>query len=93
MVAVHGVVWGINPVTLGAYNEGLKSLATGRTVTREKFLGVLNNARAETVEALCNAARGIGANAVVGMRFHDREVSSSWVELCAYGTAVTIRRR
>jgi hypothetical protein len=33
-------------------------------------------------------ARNAGANAVLGMRFDHRVISESWVEICAYGTAV-----
>jgi hypothetical protein len=31
-----------------------------------------------------------GANAVVCMRFDHRDISASWTEICAYGTAVFV---
>ena len=34
------------------------------------------------------AARRRGANAILGMRFDNRDITSSWVEIVAYGTAV-----
>ena len=37
-------------------------------------------------------AEAKGANAIVAMRFDTSEMGSSWTEICAYGTAVKIRR-
>jgi hypothetical protein len=46
--------------------------------------------RQEAVEQMVEAARRRGANAVLGMRFDNREISSYWAEICAYGTAVRV---
>jgi uncharacterized protein YbjQ (UPF0145 family) len=46
--------------------------------------------REEAVERMAQIAQKRGANAVVGMRFDHREITSSWVEICAYGTAVVV---
>jgi hypothetical protein len=36
------------------------------------------------------AARRRGANAILGMRFDNRDITSMWVEIVAYGTAVVV---
>ena len=36
------------------------------------------------------AAERRGANAIIGMRFDHRGVTSAWNEVCAYGTAVLV---
>ena len=44
------------------------------------------------VAQMWSMARGKGANAVIGMRFDNRMLGSDCVEICAYGTAVLVRR-
>jgi uncharacterized protein YbjQ (UPF0145 family) len=39
---------------------------------------------------MVEAANRRGANAVVGMRFDNRDVTPPWREVCAYGTAVLV---
>lgn len=36
--------------------------------------------------------RGEGANAILAMRFDTSELGGVWTEICAYGTAVRVRR-
>jgi hypothetical protein len=43
--------------------------------------------REDAVVKMLNEAYQRGANAVVGMRFDHRELTNSWTEICAYGTA------
>jgi uncharacterized protein YbjQ (UPF0145 family) len=50
----------------------------------------LASAREEAVTEMMRAARRKGANAVIGMRFDNREITSGWAEICAYGTAVRV---
>jgi uncharacterized protein YbjQ (UPF0145 family) len=50
-------------------------------------VAALTRWREEAVERMAQEALKRGANAVVGMRFDHREVTSSLVEICAYGTA------
>jgi uncharacterized protein YbjQ (UPF0145 family) len=33
-----------------------------------------------------------GANAVIAMRFDTSEMGANWTEICAYGTAVRVRK-
>ena len=37
-------------------------------------------------------AESRGANAVIAMRFDTSELGTSWTEICAYGTAVRVRK-
>jgi uncharacterized protein YbjQ (UPF0145 family) len=37
-------------------------------------------------------AQAKGADAVLAMRFDTSEMGQNWTEICAYGTAVKIRR-
>lgn len=46
--------------------------------------------RQEVVDEMVKAARKLGANAVIGMRFDNRDISDVWGEMCAYGTAVCV---
>ena len=47
---------------------------------------------AANVQRLTQEAEGKGANAIVAMRFDTSELGSTWTEICAYGTAVRIRK-
>jgi hypothetical protein len=47
--------------------------------------------RIDAVNAMIEQARIKGANAVIGMRFDNRLISTAWAEICAYGTAVQVR--
>jgi uncharacterized protein YbjQ (UPF0145 family) len=49
---------------------------------------VLVQTRARAIEQMMIAARRRGANAILGMRFDNRDITSMWVEIVAYGTAV-----
>jgi uncharacterized protein YbjQ (UPF0145 family) len=39
---------------------------------------------------MVEAASRRGANAIIGMRFDNRDVTPPWREICAYGTAVVV---
>src|SRR5688572_32954003 len=49
---------------------------------------ILVQTRARAIEQMMVAARRRGANAILGMRFDNRDITSTWVEIVAYGTAV-----
>lgn len=88
--AVLGEVVISLPRTRNAFAEGVKSLRGGRfdPAASQHLL----RWRTEAIEYLRAAARQRGANAVIGMRFDHREVGTTWMELCAYGTAVVVSR-
>jgi len=84
---VLGEVIGVTARTHNPFAEGIKSLHGG---TNPRMAEVLTRQREEAVDRMVEAAARRGANAVVGMRFDHREVTSAWVEICAYGTAVVV---
>jgi len=48
--------------------------------------------RRDAFEIMIQHASEIGANAIVGMRFDTSEMGDTWTEICAYGTAVRVRK-
>lgn len=84
---VLGEVIGVTARTYNPFNEGIKSLHGG---TNPKMMEALTRWREEAVERMAQQALRRGANAVVGMRFDHREVTTAWVEICAYGTAAVV---
>ena len=68
---------------------GLKSILGGELKGMTK---ALVDSRAQVTERMVDEAEAKGANAVVAMRFDTSEMGQNWTEICAYGTAVKIRR-
>jgi uncharacterized protein YbjQ (UPF0145 family) len=67
----------------------LKSLVGGELAGMTK---VLAQGREQAIERLVAEAEAMGANAVLAMRFDTSELGSTWTEICAYGTAVRVRK-
>ncbi|MGG7380232.1 YbjQ family protein [Escherichia coli] len=44
------------------------------------------------MERMIGEAEGKGANAIIAMRFDTSELGTGWTEICAYGTAVRVRK-
>jgi uncharacterized protein YbjQ (UPF0145 family) len=89
VLQVVGQVFGITARTHNPYAEGVSALSGGlgpKQVSRR-----LAHWREEAIAEMVDAARGRGANAVIGMRFDNREISSGCTEICAYGTAVVVQ--
>jgi uncharacterized protein YbjQ (UPF0145 family) len=84
--AVLGEVLGVMACTRNPYVAGFRTLDGG---VGAEMAQVLVQSRASAISQMINAARRRGATAVVGMRFDNRDITGNWVELCAYGTAVT----
>jgi uncharacterized protein YbjQ (UPF0145 family) len=68
---------------------GFKSLAGGELKGMTKNLV---DSRLEVQERMVSEAEGKGADAVLAMRFDTSEMGGKWTEVCAYGTAVKIRK-
>lgn len=68
---------------------GLKSLAGGELKGMTKNLVA---SRQEVIERMVTEAQSKGADVVLAMRFDTSEMGSNWTEICAYGTAVKVRR-
>ena len=88
---VYGEVFGL---TVRSRNIGsqigasFKSLLGGELGGMTKMLA---EGREEAIARLVEEAESKGANAIVAMRFDTSELSTTWTEICAYGTAVRIR--
>jgi uncharacterized protein YbjQ (UPF0145 family) len=68
---------------------GLKSLVGGELKGMTK---ALVDSRAQVIERLSEEAQSRGGNAVLAMRFDTSEMGGTWTEICAYGTAVRVRK-
>jgi uncharacterized protein YbjQ (UPF0145 family) len=68
---------------------GLKSIVGGELKGMTK---ALVDSRQQVVERMVAEAEAKGGNAVVAMRFDTSEMGSNWTEICAYGTAVRVRK-
>jgi uncharacterized protein YbjQ (UPF0145 family) len=84
---VIGEVVGVTARTFNPYIEGVKSL-NGRL--NPELVRLLTQIRQEAVARMVEAANRRGANAIIGMRFDNRDVTPPWREICAYGTAVFV---
>ena len=66
---------------------GLKNLVGGELTG---YTELLNEARKEALSRMIEEARGLGANAIVNVRFATSSVAQGAAEIFAYGTAVRI---
>jgi len=82
---VLGAVHGVTARQRNKFAEGVTALSGGLDPYMPAKLA---HSRDEAVAGMTRQAYRRGGNAVVGMRFDHRDVSDSWIEICAYGTAV-----
>jgi uncharacterized protein YbjQ (UPF0145 family) len=68
---------------------GFKALAGGELKGMTKNLVA---SRHEVIERMVEEAQMRGGDAVLAMRFDTSEMGGNWTEICAYGTAVKVRR-
>ena len=90
VVSVHGLVMGntIRSKNVGKdIGAGLKNLVGGEL---RSYTAMLTEARQEALERMAESAAGLGANAVVNVRFTTSQITGGAAELLAYGTAVTL---
>ncbi|MEX0782296.1 MAG: YbjQ family protein [Dehalococcoidia bacterium] len=69
--------------------SGIKSMFGGEL---KGMTTMLKEGREQGVERLVAEAESRGANAIIAMRFDTSELGTSWTEICAYGTAVRVRK-
>jgi uncharacterized protein YbjQ (UPF0145 family) len=89
---VFGEVFGltVRSRNLGSQiGAGFKSMMGGELKGMTK---ALVESREQVIERMVEEAEAKGANAVVAMRFDTSEMGGTWTEICAYGTAVRIRK-
>ena len=66
---------------------GFRALGGGEIT---EYTQLLEQARHEALARLQDHARGLGANAVIGVEFDTSEMGSVMTEILAYGTAVVV---
>ncbi len=66
---------------------GLQSMLGGRVGA---YVKLAEASRAEALEHLIEQATGMGANAVIAMRYEANEIMEGVTEVLAYGTAVVV---
>lgn len=83
-----GVVRGItvrSRSVVGNFFGGIQSLFGGNITI---YTDLCEQARAETYQLMCRHAQGLGANAIIGMRYDATELMPGLTEVLCYGTAV-----
>ena len=93
IVECKGVVRGIvvrSPTLLQGFLGGLKTMIGGRIGA---YTAMCEQTREQAYEEMVNHAIGLGANAIVGMRYDGSTVetgTSGATEVLCYGTAVRV---
>ncbi len=52
----------------------------------------LTDSRHQVIERMVEECAAKGGNAILAMRFDTSEIGGAWTEVCAYGTAVRVRK-
>ena len=89
---VFGEVFGL---TVRSRNVGSQIGASFKSLVGGELKGMtkmLAEGRAHATERVTEEAVGKGANAIVAFRFDTSELGDTWTEICAYGTAVRVRK-
>ena len=68
---------------------GLKSIFGGELRGMTKALA---ESREQVIQRMVEETEARGGNAVLAMRFDTSEMGGTWTEICAYGTAVRVRK-
>ncbi|MGB8222384.1 MAG: YbjQ family protein [Polyangiales bacterium] len=69
------------------FAAGLKNIVGGEL---KGYTELLQESRAEATSRMVDEARGLGANAIVNVRFTTSSVAQGASEILAYGTAVVV---
>ena len=89
---VYGEVFGLTVRSRNIGSQigaGLKSIMGGELKGMTKALA---DSRQQVIDRMVEEAEAKGANAIVAMRFDTSEMGGNWTEICAYGTAVRVRK-
>ena len=90
---VFGEVFGLTVRSRNALSQigaGFKSIIGGELKGMTK---ALVDSRHEVMDRMQQEAESKGANAIIAMRFDTSEMGPNWTEICAYGTAVRVRKQ
>jgi len=72
---------------VGNFVGGLQTLFGGNITI---YTELCEQARAQTYQEMCRHAQGLGANAIIGMRYDATELMAGLTEVLCYGTAVVV---
>ncbi|HST24561.1 MAG TPA: YbjQ family protein [Gaiellaceae bacterium] len=89
---VFGEVFGltVRSRNLGSQiGAGLKSIIGGEL---KGMTTALVDSREQVMQRMSEEAEKKGGNAIIAMRFDTSEMGTNWTEICAYGTAVRVRK-
>lgn len=56
------------------------------------YTNLCERARQDAFDALCEHARALGANAVIGLRYDSTEIGAGVTEVLCYGTGVVVEK-
>ena len=90
VVKTLGLVRGITVRSRNAISDmvgGLQSMLGGRVGA---YVKLAEASRAEAYDELVAHAQGMGANAVIAMRYEANDIMEGVTEVLAYGTAVVV---
>ena len=85
-----GIVRGITVRSrsiVGNFVGGIQSLFGGNITI---YTNLCEQGRSEAFALMCEHAQGLGANAIVGVRYDATEVMAGLTEVLCYGTAVVV---
>ena len=89
---VLGEVLGLTVRSRNVFSQlgsGLKSILGGEL---KGMTQALIDSRAQVIERMVEEAQAKGADAILAMRFDTSEMGTNWTEICAYGTAVKVKK-
>jgi uncharacterized protein YbjQ (UPF0145 family) len=89
---VLGEVFGLTVRSRNAFSQmgsSLKSMFGGEL---KGMTQALTDSRNQVIERMVEEAQTKGAEAILAMRFDTSEMGPNWTEICAYGTAVKVRK-
>jgi uncharacterized protein YbjQ (UPF0145 family) len=89
---VFGEVFGL---TVRSRNIGSQFGASLKSILGGELKGMtkaLVDSRKQVTERMVEEAEAKGGNAIIAMRFDTSEMGANWTEICAYGTAVRVRK-
>jgi uncharacterized protein YbjQ (UPF0145 family) len=92
VVEVFGEVFGLTVRSRNIGSQmgaGLKSMFGGELKGMTK---ALVDSRQQVTDRMVEEAEARGADAILAMRFDTSEMGGNWTEICAYGTAVRLRK-
>jgi uncharacterized protein YbjQ (UPF0145 family) len=92
VVEVLGEVFGL---TVRSRNVGSQLGASFKALAGGEIKGMTKNliaSRQEVIDRMVQEAQSKGGDAILAMRFDTPEMGGTWTEICAYGTAVRVRK-